>query len=405
MSAPASFVREVNHALAHLYDPEGLRGHPLLGHLGLTRQPNPKSALRQAILEAIESLKPQPSVPVDSREWRVYRLLTCRYVHLFGQEQTAHQLGLSVRHLRREERAAVRALADTLFSRISPSRSPTGSPTEPADGPLEGELAWLRVDTDREPAVLEEALQAALAVVAILAKERETSLEPPVDCDAPPLAVHRDGLTQAIISATTCGIRRVPGGRLRFSAAHVGHQVKLLIEAFPRGVMAPTTEADQASLRAAGAILRMCGGSVDVSECQTTLKLALTLPVAGAVDVLMLDDNTDLAQLFARYLAGTRYRLRHTSSADSLFDLIGQSAPAVIIVDVMMPQASGWEILARLRQHPLTEATPTIACTILPEPELAQALGATVFLHKPVSRKALLDALRQALGEQPPTPR
>ncbi len=67
----------------------------------------------------------------------------------------------------------------------------------------------------------------------------------------------------------------------------------------------------------------------------------------------------------------------------------------------MMPGVDGWEILARLRQHPLTGNLPVIVCTILPERELALALGAAGFLPKPVTRQALLGALRRAAGEEP----
>jgi CheY-like chemotaxis protein len=69
----------------------------------------------------------------------------------------------------------------------------------------------------------------------------------------------------------------------------------------------------------------------------------------------------------------------------------------VIILDVMMPDIDGWEILGRLRSHPSTSAIPVVVCTILAQEELALSLGASGFLLKPITRQALLEELdRQA---------
>ncbi len=72
-------------------------------------------------------------------------------------------------------------------------------------------------------------------------------------------------------------------------------------------------------------------------------------------------------------------------------------APRIILLDVMMPGVHDWEPLGRLREHPATRSVPIIVCTILPQEQLALALGAAGFVRKPVSREALLAALdRQA---------
>ena len=70
-----------------------------------------------------------------------------------------------------------------------------------------------------------------------------------------------------------------------------------------------------------------------------------------------------------------------------------ESAPQVIVVDVMLPGIEGWELLGRLRTHPKTRDVPIIVCTILPQEQLALSLGAAEFLRKPINREALLSAL------------
>ena len=54
-------------------------------------------------------------------------------------------------------------------------------------------------------------------------------------------------------------------------------------------------------------------------------------------------------------------------------------------------------MLGQLQQHPLTRQIPVIVCTVLPERDIAQLLGANGFLRKPVSRETFLEALDRQL--------
>ncbi|MDI7276414.1 MAG: response regulator, partial [Anaerolineae bacterium] len=325
-----------------------------------------------------------------------------RYVQRLAQEQTAHQLGVGVRHVRREQRVAVQALADALYEEHGLQGAEPGPDRDDMTARLEGEVTWLRSASEGEPASLTEALDAALRLVAPLAATRKVRLEATLLPELPLAAIHPAALRQAIVSAASCAIRRAPAGRVRFSAGCEGRQVWLRVVAASRRALAPGSDEETASLDAARALLSLQGGRLDAVERVSTAALTLTVPVAGAVDVLLVDDNADFAQLFGRYVAGTRYRLHCLSDASRLFESVAERRPQVVVLDVMMPGVDGWEILGRLRQHPLTADLPIIVCTIVPERELALSLGATSFLPKPVTRQALLGALHQALGEESP---
>ena len=119
------------------------------------------------------------------------------------------------------------------------------------------------------------------------------------------------------------------------------------------------------------------------------------------IDILVIDDNFDVGQLFERYTFNTRFKIYYLSNADYVFNVVEECQPKAILLDVMMPSKDGWEILGRLRQHPLTSRLPIVICTVLHEEELALALGASAFLTKPVSRASLLKVLNQVLGEEP----
>jgi len=119
------------------------------------------------------------------------------------------------------------------------------------------------------------------------------------------------------------------------------------------------------------------------------------LPPAEQAPVLAIDDNADTLKLYERYLSGSQYRLIGTPDPRQALSLAEQFDPAAILLDVMLPGMDGWELLGRLREHPLTAGVPVIVCTILPQEQLALALGAAAFIRKPVTREALLAVLDQ----------
>jgi CheY-like chemotaxis protein len=123
----------------------------------------------------------------------------------------------------------------------------------------------------------------------------------------------------------------------------------------------------------------------------------LVLPAIGRLPVLVIDDSVDSLRLLQRYVSDTRYYVVGVQDPGQALSLAEKVSPQIIVLDVMMPQVDGWEMLARLRQHPLTQHIPIVVCTILAEEELALSLGADGFLHKPVTRQAYLEALDRQL--------
>jgi len=74
--------------------------------------------------------------------------------------------------------------------------------------------------------------------------------------------------------------------------------------------------------------------------------------------------------------------------------LIAETRPAAIILDVLMPEADGWDLMVALKADPSTRDIPIIICSVLHEPEIALSLGAAAYLPKPVTEQSLVEALR-----------
>jgi CheY-like chemotaxis protein len=114
--------------------------------------------------------------------------------------------------------------------------------------------------------------------------------------------------------------------------------------------------------------------------------------------ILIVDDNPDTVSLFNRYLANLPYQLLSTDHEDDAM-LIAQRTPLTcIILDIMLPDKDGWQILQSYKNHPLTQHIPVLICSVLEMQELALSLGADGYIKKPPTRDEFLATLSQCLG-------
>jgi CheY-like chemotaxis protein len=397
------FIEHLRRALHHLYEPDRLRQSPLASLFAIADRLDTFSALQRILVDAIESLEPQADEPPESRAWEIYEPLYYRYVQQLSQQQVAKQLGMSVRHLRRKEHAALEVLAGHLWAQFdlqaklrqgtsedttAPSQDSATSPT------VSEELAWLKEAPLESPAELNSMLPDILGLIQPLVDQHRIRLDVTIADDLPRLAVHSVALSQTLLNLLTVAIHRAPDGQVSISAEAVSQQIEIKIEgaSSPSG-LPHTTKNDDASADLARQLTELCGGRLTFSGTDDRFSVTLALPAIERLPVLVVDDNADTLQLLRRYTAGTRYRLITVRDPEQASSLAEKTLPKIIVLDVMMPGIDGWKVLARLRQNLLTERTPIVVCTILPQREMALALGANGFVRKPVTRQAFLAAL------------
>jgi CheY-like chemotaxis protein len=119
----------------------------------------------------------------------------------------------------------------------------------------------------------------------------------------------------------------------------------------------------------------------------------LRLPAMRRATVLLVEDNQDLYYVYRRYTQGTPYRIQHVPNASQLIEAIRSTRPDAIVLDIMLPDGDGWQILTHLHQSPETRDIPVIVCSVVRAQELARALGAAAYLAKPVQRDEFIAAL------------
>jgi CheY-like chemotaxis protein len=159
---------------------------------------------------------------------------------------------------------------------------------------------------------------------------------------------------------------------------------------------APIDDAELLSTSRRLAEMQGAGLSVTHEASAGALSFVLDLPVVERATILVIDDNPDVVLLFRRYL-GQTYRLIQATTSDEALALAEELRPALMTLDVMMPGLDGWQILDHLRRNPRTASIPVVVCSILPEPSLAQALGAVAYLPKPINPLALRSMLDRQL--------
>ena len=390
--------------LSHLYDTDYLRQSRLGVVFSVQHEPDSVSSLREILTEVVDSLKPLSSVPSKSRDWRLYDALFYAYVQQLDQRIVADQLALSVRHLRREQRAALEILVDRLWSQIDlqdldeQSGASLSVPVGPWDPAVSKELAWLKDLPPEKPTVLEQTVLEALALVAPLAEQSEAAIVVSGMDALPPLAIHPVALNQILLNVLSVVISRAHRGTVSVTAKLRHWVIDVWIEAASDQPVVPVSTDDGASLRMAHELAMMSGGSVELSSGDDGFKILLKLPALNQLAVLAIDDSADTLQLMNRYTVGTRYRIVACQDPEDAVEAAKKCLPQVITLDVMMPQVDGWKVLGLLRQHPLTGHVPVVICSILRQKKLAVSLGATGFLEKPFTRQAFLGTLDRQLN-------
>jgi PAS domain S-box-containing protein len=116
--------------------------------------------------------------------------------------------------------------------------------------------------------------------------------------------------------------------------------------------------------------------------------------------ILVVDDERESAELLMLHLSRAGYDVYRASSAEETLAMVRDVQPFAVTLDILMPEHDGWEVLSALRAEPSTRDVPIVVISVVDNPELGFALGATDYLVKPINKDVLLAALRKLeLGE------
>ncbi len=122
--------------------------------------------------------------------------------------------------------------------------------------------------------------------------------------------------------------------------------------------------------------------------------------MARKASILIVDDNPSVLELVRKQLNPYPYIVDTAQDGEEALDKIQKATPDLIVLDLMMPRISGFEIIQRIKNNKATQFIPIIVITALSEQQdkiRAIELGADDFLVKPINKLELITRIKSLL--------
>jgi CheY-like chemotaxis protein len=108
---------------------------------------------------------------------------------------------------------------------------------------------------------------------------------------------------------------------------------------------------------------------------------------------LIVEDDMTCVYLWQRYMKKSGFRTISTQEGKGALDMARREKPDLVVLDVMLPDIDGWEVLQALKADPSTCEIPVLICSALREEKRSMAKGADGYLQKPILYEDFLEAL------------
>ncbi|MEH2388461.1 MAG: response regulator [Nostoc sp.] len=119
--------------------------------------------------------------------------------------------------------------------------------------------------------------------------------------------------------------------------------------------------------------------------------------------VLVVEDGLTDMEIISRYLQQAGYSVMSATSSEEAQDKIEKNKPDLILLDVILPGKSGFEICRELKSNPNTSKIPVVFCSTKNtdvDKIWGNMLGADGYLSKPIEREELIVVLNRLINKQ-----
>jgi len=386
LPTPVELTQHIRFALLHLYEINALEQGParaLAGWMAQAGAPPGGQQLHNLLVRAIERMKPpgapDPSLPAH----RNYLILKRRYIDRIPLPQLETEFSSSSRQFRRDNHRAIEALVLALgqLSAARPEQTPESPPAPEALTPFSRSIEPVDVWS-----VVTDASRTLSAVTSSAHIAIRTNIQP----DLPAASADRAALRLALVKMLWLAIACCPGGALTLDLSASEDQVVLKLS----GLSGLPT--DDPACREAGRLADLAGGELrllpaSAQDGDSAPQIQISLPRHRRPVVMVIDDDPAMPRIIERYLALQPVQVIGCKSTEDVIGQVRRHRPAVILLDILMPQRDGWEVLQELKADPETYHINLAVCSIWDERDLALTLGADAFFQKPIDRAALLE--------------
>jgi CheY-like chemotaxis protein len=294
-------------------------------------------------------------------------------------------------------------------------------------------------DTD-----LNDLIQSALSTIGGLVKDKQIELRQDISTDIPKIRADHMRIRQVLINLLSNAAKFTETGSITVRAHIVKapspqtgqtmsfveinvtdsgpgisqEDMSKLFEAFSQVDASPTRKAGGTGLglNISRHLVELHGGRIWVeSEVGRGSTFSFILPIhqaepepavaegdgakADTTPVIMaVDDDQGVITLYRRYLEPRGYKVVGVSKSVDAVTQAMELKPKAILLDVLMPNKNGWQVLADLKRSDARHI-PVIMCTIVADQERSIGMGATHHLVKPILEADLLRALNKPAAE------
>ena len=123
-----------------------------------------------------------------------------------------------------------------------------------------------------------------------------------------------------------------------------------------------------------------------------------------ALDILIAEDEPSILESLDFILKRAGWSIESVTDGEAALVALRRSLPRVVVLDVMLPKRSGFEVLKQIRADPATRDLPVLILTAkgqAQDRQIAEELGASSFVTKPYANADVVGTVRRLLAEVP----
>jgi len=120
-----------------------------------------------------------------------------------------------------------------------------------------------------------------------------------------------------------------------------------------------------------------------------------------AVDILIAEDEPSILESLDFILRRAGWSIASVTDGDAVLGVLRRSPPKLVVLDVMLPKRSGFDILKQIRADDVLRTLPVLILTARGQAKdrrIAEELGADGFVTKPYANAEVIDEVRRLIG-------
>ena len=126
--------------------------------------------------------------------------------------------------------------------------------------------------------------------------------------------------------------------------------------------------------------------------------------MTSKITIMIVDDDADTRSVVGTILTSRGIKVEACSGGAEALERLDEVTPDLFILDIMMPEMSGYDLLVHLKQRPKTQNVPVIMLTAKGEPEDLitgyKDYGVEYYIPKPFTTRQLVAGIKLILGDE-----